>query len=314
MLQSIPNGHDPHHIETRRNSIGSLTASLSDGKIHLLLGCSGSVATIKLPNIIQALSKYPSSRLSIRVVLTHSASQFLAGQSKEQPTVSAISSLPNVDAQYVDADEWRVPWVRGSGILHIELRRWADVFVIAPLSANTMAKIVGGFSDSLLTSVVRAWDPWRELDAPNTTASTSTTSDTGCATATDTATQEKPGATDSRRLQKRNLIVAPAMNTAMWRNPITAKHISVLEGWGVQSSSSSSSASTAKTGDQAAAAEAQDPDPSSSAASSQGGGGGWFEVLRPQSKVLACGDAGDGAMIEWTNIVKVIEKRVGLAA
>lgn len=58
----------------------------------------GSVATIKLPSIIQALSKYPSDQLSIRVILTPSASHFLAGQSKEQPTISGISHLPNVDA------------------------------------------------------------------------------------------------------------------------------------------------------------------------------------------------------------------------
>jgi phosphopantothenoylcysteine decarboxylase len=41
---------------------------------------------------------------------------------------------------------------------------------------------------------------------------------------------------------------------------------------------------------------------------------GWFEVLTPQaSKVLACGDVGGGAMLEWTEIVKVIETRLGLS-
>lgn len=39
------------------------------------------------------------------------------------------------------------------------------MLVIAPLSANTMAKIVGGFADGILTSVVRAWDAWGELDS-----------------------------------------------------------------------------------------------------------------------------------------------------
>lgn len=43
-------------------------------------------------------------------------------------------------------------------VLHIELRKWADVLLIAPLSANTLAKIAGGLCDNLLTSVVRAWD------------------------------------------------------------------------------------------------------------------------------------------------------------
>ncbi|KAI0456856.1 putative flavoprotein [Xylaria acuta] len=337
MLSAVSGGYDPHN--SRRNSIRALTASLDDGKTHLLLACSGSVATIKLPNIIQALSKYPSSQLSVRVVLTPSASRFLAGQSKEQPTISGISSLPNVDAyvifflysqgkcgmkiaivgrhthlwQYIDADEWKVPWVRGAGILHIELRRWADVLVIAPLSANTLAKIVGGFSDSLLTSVVRAWDPWGELDASPAPVETASTADK-----TDPATQETAtvipmtqdgidGATRNRRLRKRRIIVAPAMNTAMWRHPITAKQLRVLEEeWGVQGTPD-----PAQPNDGSAPGN---PATLQENGASQDEGDGWFEVLRPQSKVLACGDAGDGAMLEWSQIVTVIEQRLELGA
>ncbi|KAI2630122.1 putative flavoprotein [Xylaria nigripes] len=290
MLQSIPNPHDSQMSET---SIEALTASLNDGKIHLLLACSGSVATIKLPNIIRALSKYPSDRLSIRVVLTPSASRFLAGQAGEQPPVSALSNLPNVDAVYMDEDEWKAPWVRGAGILHIELRRWADVLVIAPLSANTLAKIVGGFADSLLTSVVRAWDPWGELDAPNSTTTAQNTT---------ASTSQGSGTTESRknrRFRKRRILVAPAMNTAMWRHPITAKQLRVLEEeWGVR---------TPKI-------QANDASTDQSAVLEEDEGDGWFEVLRPQRKVLACGDAGDGAMMEWPQIVAVIEERLGLRA
>ncbi|KAI1274122.1 putative flavoprotein [Xylaria sp. FL0933] len=299
MLAAISTlGHEPHHKKT---SLQRLTASLSDGKAHLLLACSGSVATIKLPNIIQALSKYPSDKLSIRVVLTPSATQFLAGQSKEQPTVSGLSSLPNVDAQYVDADEWKVPWVRGGGILHIELRRWADVLVIAPLSANTLAKITGGFADSLLTSVVRAWDSWGELDAASNKTDTSAQ---GAATVIPMTQEGTEGVSSNRRLKKRRIIVAPAMNTAMWRHPITAKQLRVLEEeWGVQKTP-------------APKPEVDDVPPPSQEANQPGTdhdeGDGWFEVLRPQRKVLACGDAGDGAMIEWTQIVTVIEERLGL--
>ena len=43
-------------------------------------------------------------------------------------------------------------------MLHIELRKWADLLIIAPLSANTLAKIVHGMCNNCLTSVVRAWD------------------------------------------------------------------------------------------------------------------------------------------------------------
>ncbi|KAI0972259.1 putative flavoprotein [Xylaria arbuscula] len=300
MLSAITaNGHESHHTRT---SLQRLTASLNDGKAHLLLACSGSVATIKLPNIIHALSKYPSDQLSIRVVLTPSASQFLAGQSKEQPTISGLSHLPNVDA-YLDADEWKVPWVRGGGILHIELRRWADILVIAPLSANTLAKITGGFADSLLTSVVRAWDPWGELDAtPNTNGAAQ-----GSATVIPMTQEGTEGVSSNRRPKKRRIIVAPAMNTAMWRHPVTAKQLRVLEEeWGIRGTAS---LKTETENDNTPVSPPQEPDQQSADE-----GDGWFEVLRPQRKVLACGDAGDGAMIEWTHIVTAIEERLGLVA
>ena len=217
----------------------------NDGKKHLLLAASGSVATIKIPNILKALSKHPN--LSIRLILTSSSRQFLEGQSAEQPTWGSLREIPNVDAVYHDEDEWSEPWTRGGGILHIELRRWADMLVVVPLSANTLAKMVGGIADNLLLSTIRAWDTTGLID-------------------------ERNAATGG----KKRIIVAPAMNTAMWRHPITNRHIKVLEvEWGID-------------------------------------GDGWVEVLRPQQKELACGDVGDGGMKEWPEIVKVIEKRMNL--
>ncbi|TRX95120.1 hypothetical protein FHL15_003812 [Xylaria flabelliformis] len=343
MLSAITGGYDPH--SSRRNSVRALTASLNDGKTHLLLACSGSVATIKLPNIIQALSKYPSNQLSIRVVLTPSASRFLAGQSKEQPTVSGISNLPNVDAvvrgllsvslkgtqnerrdrrhahllQYIDADEWKVPWVvveeelppMSTSITSASSRDISRTqqLLIPNFSANTLAKIVGGFSDSLLTSVVRAWDPWGELDANQAAAATTPTAgQTDPATQGATVISMTPDGTDgvnrNRRLKKRRILVAPAMNTAMWRHPITAKQLRVLEEeWGIQ-----------KTAAPTHPDDGFAPGTSQESGASKDEGDGWFEVLRPQSKVLACGDAGDGAMLEWSQIVTVIEERLGLGA
>ena len=46
----------------------------------------------------------------------------------------------------------------GDPVLHIELRNWADVFVIAPLDANTLGKLAHGMCDNLLTCIARAWD------------------------------------------------------------------------------------------------------------------------------------------------------------
>ncbi len=73
-----------------------------------------------VPVIAEALAKYEDN-LSIRIILTQSATHFLAGQAAEQPTLSSLLHLPNVDAVYQDRDEWGPqPWRRGASILHIE--------------------------------------------------------------------------------------------------------------------------------------------------------------------------------------------------
>ncbi|XP_064609740.1 phosphopantothenoylcysteine decarboxylase-like [Liolophura sinensis] len=51
----------------------------------------------------------------------------------------------------------------GDPVLHIELRKWADIFVISPLDANTLAKLANGICDNLLTCIVRAWDRRKPL-------------------------------------------------------------------------------------------------------------------------------------------------------
>ncbi|MCJ1355369.1 MAG: hypothetical protein MMC33_005360 [Icmadophila ericetorum] len=211
----------------------------ADGKFHLLLAASGSVATIKIPNIVHALSDHPN--LSIRILMTKSAKEFLQGQSHEQPHLKALLKMRNVDGIYNDDNEWAVPWIRNAKILHIELRRWADLLVVAPLSANTMAKMAAGISDNLLLSVIRAWDTSGFIDG-----------------------------------KRKRVIVAPAMNTAMWMHPVTLKQLRILEEeWGIG-----------------------------------GDNDGWIEVLRPVEKTLACGDNGSGAMRPWTEIVDIIKLRI----
>lgn len=192
-----------------------------DGKRHLLLACSGSVATIKLPNMLHALSGH-SSQLSTRVVLTKSAAHFLSGRAKEQPTIESLRDIPGVDGIHVDEDEWKPSWTRGASILHIELRRWADALLIAPLSANTLAKTSAGLCDNLLTSVVRAWDTEGKVGfrTREWTQETPQQSQEG---------DGKEGATDDT--DRKMILVAPAMNTAMWKHPLTAKHIDALEEW-----------------------------------------------------------------------------------
>ncbi|KAJ6085930.1 flavo-protein [Penicillium sp. IBT 16267x] len=92
-----------------------------DKKFHVLLAATGSVATIKLPNIAEALCRHSS--ISLRIIVTQSAEKFLFGQSLEQPILDSLRQIKGVDAVYRDDDEWATPWTRGANILHIELRK-----------------------------------------------------------------------------------------------------------------------------------------------------------------------------------------------
>ncbi|PYH41799.1 putative flavoprotein [Aspergillus saccharolyticus JOP 1030-1] len=224
----------------------SAQTHLHDGKIHIILAASGSVATIKLPNIAKALGRHHN--VSIRIIVTKSAERFLREQSLEQPSLEALRIVPGVEAIYRDEDEWVYPWTRGDPILHIELRKWAHLLLVAPLSANTMAKMTMGMADNLLLSVIRAWDTTGTVDS--------------------TFKRRKP-----------LIFVAPAMNTAMWNHPITGRQIEILEeDWGVNNK----------------------------------GKDGWVSVLRPMEKSLACGDIGNGAMMDWEAIVRIVEQYIGV--
>ncbi|KAG9984519.1 phosphopantothenoylcysteine decarboxylase, partial [Aureobasidium melanogenum] len=119
-----------------------------------------------------------------------------------------------------------------------------------------MAKMVAGMADSLVMSVVRAWDTTAVIDAQRPNLPSSLRTSTG----------------------KKPLLVAPAMNTAMWAHPVTHKQAAVLEQeWGVDT-------------------------------------GGWIRLIRPVEKELACGDTGGGAMREWKDIVTIVRHYLGVEA
>jgi len=115
--------------------------------VNILVCCTGSVATIKVPELLERLRTHPDT--VVRLVVSENSKHFLP----------SLSSLGLVGVTVLsDQDEWDSWSQRGDPVLHIELRKWADLCVVAPLSANTLAKISMGMADNLLTSVLRAWD------------------------------------------------------------------------------------------------------------------------------------------------------------
>lgn len=110
-------------------------------KKRVLIGIGGGIAAYKVCEVISQLFQMG---VEVRVILTQTALQFTSAL-----TVSTLSRHP----AYTDGDFWQP--VR-SRPLHIELGEWADVFLLAPLTANTIGKLAWGLADNLLTNTVLA--------------------------------------------------------------------------------------------------------------------------------------------------------------
>jgi len=110
-------------------------------RMKVLLGITGSVATIKAPELVAALV---ADGHEVQVVATPHAWNFTRVNQLGVKT-------------WEDKDEWPLEWQRGDPVPHIDLADWADVLVIAPLSANLLADMALGRCDSMLSCIVRAW-------------------------------------------------------------------------------------------------------------------------------------------------------------
>jgi phosphopantothenoylcysteine decarboxylase / phosphopantothenate---cysteine ligase len=110
-------------------------------KKRVLIGVGGGIAAYKICELVSTLFK---SGIEVRVILTDSAKKFITPL-----TLATLSRHP----AYTDDDFWQPTHSRP---LHIELGEWADVLVIAPLTANTLAKLAYGMADNLLTNTVLA--------------------------------------------------------------------------------------------------------------------------------------------------------------
>lgn len=107
---------------------------------NIAVGVCGSIAAYKACELVRFLQKKGAS---VRVVMTQEATEFVG-----KLVFQALTQQP-VFTGWKDGE---------SGLEHISLARWADCFVIAPATANTIAKIRYGLADDFLTSMALAYD------------------------------------------------------------------------------------------------------------------------------------------------------------
>lgn len=124
-----------------------------DGKIHVLLGVCGAISTMKIKLIILKLFEiYGADKISIQLILTKASENFISPEALHHLETNKKVRV------WRDSDEWSTWNSRLDPVVHIELRRWADILIVCPLTANTLAKISLGLCDNLLTNVIRAWN------------------------------------------------------------------------------------------------------------------------------------------------------------
>lgn len=203
---------------------------------RILLGVTGSVAAVRVPGLVDSLTR---GGHEVQVVATEPALYFFGVE-------GIAGGVTGPTRVHRDRDEWPGSrYQRGDVVLHIALRDWAELLVVAPLDAHTLARMALGLSDNLLACVIRAWD------------------------------FAKP------------VVLAPAMNTRMWESPVTLRHLRQLfedhaardwePGWSLA--------------DAARVFAEHCPR---------------LVLIPPQSKRLACGDFGMGAMAEVALICEAV--------
>lgn len=141
---------------------------------HILLGITGGIAAYKSPDLVRRMRDLGAD---VRVVMSRGACEFITPL-----TLQAVSGN-RVHSELLDADA-------EAAMGHIELARWADAVVVAPATADFLARAAAGRADDLLGTLLAA------SDAP--------------------------------------LLLAPAMNQAMWRDAATQANVGQLVARGVQ--------------------------------------------------------------------------------
>lgn len=143
---------------------------------RILLAISGSIAAYKAAELTSQLTKLG---YDTHVMMTQGATAFIT------PLTLQVLSKNPVD---LDAMEEKIP----GRINHIDLGKETDLFILAPATANTIAKLAHGMADNMITTTALALPP---------------------------------------HIPK---LVAPAMNTKMYENPLTQRNLRILKEIGYQ--------------------------------------------------------------------------------
>lgn len=106
----------------------------------ILLGITGSIAAYKAAELVRLMKK---ESWDVSVIMTRSATQFVG-----KITLQTLSRNPVATDMFEETTEWRPE--------HISLGESADVLVIAPCTANVIAKLATGLADDMLTSTALA--------------------------------------------------------------------------------------------------------------------------------------------------------------
>lgn len=107
----------------------------------ILIGVCGGIAAYKIASLCSSLKKKGAE---IRIIMTESATKFITPLTLE--TMGKCKVYTDIFAGEHDQ------------VMHIELAKWADVFLVAPLTASTLAKMVYGLADNFLTATFLAYD------------------------------------------------------------------------------------------------------------------------------------------------------------
>lgn len=111
---------------------------------HIVIGITGGIAAYKSADLTRRLKE---AGADVRIVMTSAATEFVTPL-----TFQALSGYPVFFDNSDDAESSGA----SAGMKHIELARWADAIIVAPASANTIAKLAQGRADNLLTTLCLA--------------------------------------------------------------------------------------------------------------------------------------------------------------